>query len=227
MKNRYDGSIREADDLILSLTPGNSLKSVLALDLTDRLRIVPNPRIIEIGCGQGELALRICKLIPHADLTLVDVSPEMITHARRTLRNYRQAVFIEDDAEAFLEKSEHGAYDCAVSTWVVHNIPWEDKKKLFKGIFSILKEGGELVLMDKIYPDDSLVAERLHNAQIKRYQKIPGQAGNDLLMHETVDFSDAYRMSETQTEHELRSAGFSAVITIDRIGRDLLIRAVK
>lgn len=229
MENRYDSNIREANQMILDLTPGNvTLRVMLACELAGLVKGKTNPKIIELGCGEGDLTEYLFKVIPDLNLELLDVSPEMITLAKEKLSNRIQSVsFVEQDAADYLNKVGNDTYDFIISAWTVHNFPWNDKKKLFQQIYDSLKPGGVMLLMDKLYEDDSKAAQLSYDMQIERYKKLGDSVREDMLSHEVQDFSDDYRMQETQTKEVLESIGFKGCKVVDRVGRDVVITASK
>ena len=81
----YFGAMAERyDDLIRRAVPRYD-------ELSDRLiEYLPDAaRILELGCGTGRLSLALAARFPHATLTCVDASPEMveITRSRLTARD--------------------------------------------------------------------------------------------------------------------------------------------
>jgi S-adenosylmethionine-diacylgycerolhomoserine-N-methlytransferase len=49
-------------------------------------------RVLEVGCGTGSNMLALCEAFPNAHITGVDLSSEMLSIARRKLRNYADRV---------------------------------------------------------------------------------------------------------------------------------------
>lgn len=229
MDNRYDNSLREANQMILDLTPGNvTLRVMLACEFRERIKGKAEYRVIELGSGEGDLTAYLFKVIPDIALEVLDVSPEMISSAKVRLAEYGNRVtYIANDANDYLKSVGDTAYDFILSAWTIHNFTWEDKKKLFVQIFSSLKPGGMMLLMDKIYADDPKEAQVSYGMQIARYKKLGDLVRDDMLAHEVQDFSDDYRMSETQTREVLETIGFKDFKIIDRVGRDVVIAVTK
>lgn len=229
MENRYDNNIREANQLILDLTPGNvPLRVMVAYELASILPSKNNPKIIELGCGEGDLTWYLFKVIPSLQIEALDISAEMIASAKEKLASHQNAVtFIQDDASTYLKNSGEDVYDVIISAWTIHNFIWNDKKKIFEQIYTSLKTGGVMLLMDKIYEDDPVAAQASYDMQINRYKKLDDMVRDDMLSHEVQDFSEDYKMSETQTKQVLEAIGFKNFKVIDRVGRDAVISAEK
>ena len=61
--------------------------------------------LLELGCGTGNLSLRLMKKYPKANFTVVDLSKNMLEVTRNKLKNYEgQIHFIEDHRFTLVEK---------------------------------------------------------------------------------------------------------------------------
>ena len=229
MKNRYDDNIREANQTILDLTAGNvTLRLMLAFELLDKLKEKTDHKVIELGCGEGDLTHYLFKVIPNLEMEVLDVSAEMLSLAKTKLVNYRDKVrYMQSDANEHVKFVGNEQYDVIVSAWTIHNFIWDDKKEIFQQIFSSLKPGGTMLLMDKIYADDPVVSQSSYDSQIARYEKLNDLVREDMLAHELQDYSPEYKMSELQTKVTLESVGFKNFKIIDRIERDVVVSVQK
>jgi trans-aconitate 2-methyltransferase len=66
------------------------------VDLAALVPIRPGMRVVDLGCGTGELTSRLARLLPESDVTGIDTSAEMLvqaeTHARPGIRFERRAI---------------------------------------------------------------------------------------------------------------------------------------
>ena len=95
----------------------------------------PDERILDIGCGLGQLTAKIAQ--SGAEVLGVDASPSMIEQARR---NYPQIKFEVVDATRM---GFHAEFDAAFSNAALHWIL--DASQVASRVYNALKPGGRLV----------------------------------------------------------------------------------
>lgn len=229
MENRYNNTLREANQMILELTPANTvLRIVLSFLLKEKLAGRADSRIIELGCGEGDLTERMLAVNKDVSVEALDVSKEMLEMAKMRLQSFAPRVaFVHADAGEYLEERGPGVYDFILSAWVIHNFTWDDKRQLFRHIFASLKTGGYMLFLDKVYPDDENLSRRYYESQVKRYRLVEGAAGDDIIQHEAQDFSLDYRMKESETLECLNKVGFRNIEVVDRVEREVVMSARK
>jgi ubiquinone/menaquinone biosynthesis C-methylase UbiE len=227
MRNRYDGLLRTHNDAILSVIPG--CPYVWRAMGFEVWRHYDGGKMLELGCGSGESALAVLEQVfveemVGSKLDLLDISPEMINSAYELLNRYLDRVnFIRGDALEYLDGAT-ARYDVVYSSWLVHNLPWDEKRRLFAGVCAVLKPGGAFVLMDKVYPGDKQEADRLLRLQQDRYLRgfIAPEIGEAIYQHELEDYGPLYRMDEVQLREEL-AKHFAEVTPIDRVEREMIL----
>ncbi|MBE8991220.1 class I SAM-dependent methyltransferase [Nostoc sp. LEGE 12450] len=123
-------------------------------------------RILELGCGTGELSLKILKRFPNAQVIALDYSPRMLQFAQDkiTASGYQkrwvgtQADF--GDWANNPEKLDIGSeFDACVSSLAIHHLQDEMKLKLFSRIAVSLTQDGCFWNGDPILPESSALAE--------------------------------------------------------------------
>ena len=105
-------------------------------------------KILDLGAGTGETAVRVAEKHPSAHLLGIDESPEMLAYARRRLP---QGDFIVGRLEDPVPQEQ---YDLVVSALAVHHLDGPDKARLFRRIAERLVPGGRFVMADVVMPDD-------------------------------------------------------------------------
>jgi tRNA (cmo5U34)-methyltransferase len=105
-------------------------------------------RLLELGTGTGETALRVLARHPGAALVGIDVSADMLAVARERLPD-------ADLREARLEDPlPQGPFDLAFSVLAIHHLDGPGKADLFHRVAAELVPGGRFVIGDVVVPDD-------------------------------------------------------------------------
>lgn len=104
----------------------------------------PADRILEIGCGEGQLTEELTRAFPRATITGIDITP-------RVGRLYRgpqgRATFLHR-AVAELAAERRGAFDLAIVADVLHHMPWAEHAQFLRDAAIALAPGGRLALKD-------------------------------------------------------------------------------
>jgi tRNA (cmo5U34)-methyltransferase len=124
-------------------------------------------RILELGCGTGELSLRILKHFPDAQVVAIDYSPRMLQFAQSkiTAAGYQQRwTGVEADFGEWANHPENFGvigkeFNACVSSLAIHHLQDEMKFKVFKRICNSLCEGGCFWNADPILPESPALAE--------------------------------------------------------------------
>jgi tRNA (cmo5U34)-methyltransferase len=103
-------------------------------------------RVLELGTGTGETALRVRALHPEAAWVGIDASEPMLARARERL----------PDADLRLQRLEDelppGPFGLVLSALAVHHLDGVGKRELFARVARVVEPGGRFVLGDVVVP---------------------------------------------------------------------------
>ncbi|MEH2060989.1 MAG: methyltransferase domain-containing protein [Nostoc sp.] len=123
-------------------------------------------RILELGCGTGELSLKILNRCPDAQVIALDYSPRMVQFAQDkiTAAGYQQRwTGIEADFGDWANNPEKfnigSEFDACVSSLAIHHLQDEIKLKLFERIATSLTQYGCFWNADPTLPESPVLAE--------------------------------------------------------------------
>jgi tRNA (cmo5U34)-methyltransferase len=105
-------------------------------------------RLLELGTGTGESALRVLPRHPDATLVGIDASADMLAVARDRLRGADLRVARLEDP------LPDGPFDLVFSVLAIHHLDGRGKADLFHRVAAVLDPGGRFVIGDVVVPDD-------------------------------------------------------------------------
>jgi len=95
--------------------------------------------ILDLGSGNGNVTAQLIPYFPNATFTLVDASAEMIALCRQQFKDYN-IIYVNSYFKDFVFEEEN--YDLVVAGFSLHHCDDNEKKTLFRNIYTSLKKGG-------------------------------------------------------------------------------------
>ncbi len=140
---RFRALTRLYDPLVQLTLKDAKLKSLLV----ERLGVEDGMRVVDIGCGPGNLAIRIALAHPTARVVGLDGDPEILGIARRKASEAGVDVsFTEGLATA--PPLEPESFDRVVTSLVLHHLTPLDKRTALRAMWSLLRHGGRVLVAD-------------------------------------------------------------------------------
>jgi ubiquinone/menaquinone biosynthesis C-methylase UbiE len=124
------------------------------------LELGASGRFLDIGTGPGHIPLLICEEVPGSSVLGVDLSENMLIHAKRHC-----------EASAFADRIEYqlmdakdlelpdGHFDAVYSNTILHHIP--DPRSFLSGAYRMLRPGGALLIRDLFRPESEARRDEL------------------------------------------------------------------
>jgi ubiquinone/menaquinone biosynthesis C-methylase UbiE len=107
-------------------------------DIVSGLEPRPGMRVLELGCGTGELTFQLVDA--GADVTALDISPGMIDLARSRLSRFRPDAAVRFVVAPAEETGlEAGSFDAVVGKWILHHV---DLGEATREVRRVLRPGG-------------------------------------------------------------------------------------
>jgi ubiquinone/menaquinone biosynthesis C-methylase UbiE len=112
-------------------------------------------KILDLGFGSGQIEQILLAKIPTAQIVGVDSSEVMIAKAKDKLTSvFDNVITILHNLEDISSlKLPDQSYKFVITSQVLHEIPSEKKKAIFKFVFDHLPSGGMYLLLDKVLVD--------------------------------------------------------------------------
>ena len=115
--------------------------------LLSQAAISPGQRVLEIGCGTGNLTLLAQRLNPAAQFVGIDPDPKALARARR--KAGREGFTIQFDP-GFSQELPYpdASFDRVLSSLMLHHLPPDARLVTLQEAHRVLKQGGSLHLLD-------------------------------------------------------------------------------
>ncbi|MHA3704406.1 class I SAM-dependent methyltransferase [Jatrophihabitans sp. YIM 134969] len=109
-------------------------------DLLASLGLRGDERVLDLGCGVGDVAHALARAVPDGSVTAVDADPDMVRAAsQRSAPNLQvEQVRAQDVGSRF----GADAFDVVVSVAVLHWVPVADQAAVAEGVAHVLVPGG-------------------------------------------------------------------------------------
>lgn len=142
-------------------------------DLHDRftnevLRRAKPSKMIDLGCGFGKSARPFYRDAPDIQLTAVDLSAPCLRVAALNARDdgARSVQFAQRDAAD--TGFESGSFDTVTSTMLLHEVSPPHLERLVEESFRLLEDGGTVVHLDFLVPEDQPFKRFIHYTHGRR-----------------------------------------------------------
>jgi ubiquinone/menaquinone biosynthesis C-methylase UbiE len=109
-------------------------------------------RVADVGCGTGRFIDALKQAWPRLTVTGIDMSEPYLAEAKVHLQRWCWTDLIVGNAEALPLLNE--SQDAVTSIFMVHELPPEVRRAVFREFARVLKRGGRLVLVDSLQIGD-------------------------------------------------------------------------
>jgi ubiquinone/menaquinone biosynthesis C-methylase UbiE len=115
--------------------------------LVDQLGLRPGQRVLEIGCGTGNLLLAAKQTQPAAVAVGLDPDLAALARARRKARRRGLAVQLDRGYADELPYPDDSV-DVVLSSFMLHHLPDDERETAVREVVRVLRPGGVLHLVD-------------------------------------------------------------------------------
>jgi len=108
---------------------------------------------LELACGTGRFLTFVCDNYPRLNVTAVDLSPNYLSKARKTLRKWRNVSFVNANVEQMPVADD--SQDVVTCVYLFHELPPKVRRTVACEIARVLKPGGTLIFTDALQKGDT------------------------------------------------------------------------
>lgn len=159
-------------------------------------------RALDLGCGPGDIPLRLAHAFPDATIDAVDGAEAMLAIAREAAAGEPQVAARIRWLRAYLPSPalETSAYGAVLSNSLLHHMA--DPLDLWRAVRDCARPGAAVLVMDLARPDNATEVERL--------LALHAAGAPDLLVRDfRASLHAAYRIDEVR--EQLAAAGLAGV----------------
>jgi tRNA (cmo5U34)-methyltransferase len=227
IRRRFDGDVERFSNL--ETGQSSTIDAPLALELIVRAAAAATPRarrLLDVGCGAGNYALRMLQALPGLDVTLVDLSRPMLDRAEERIRGATTGTVTCLQADVRDLDLGEERFDLVTAAAVLHHLRGEEEwRAVFASFHRSLAPGGSLWISDLV--EHSVPA--VQALMWERYGEYLTSLRNDAYREHVfayVEREDSPRPLLFQLDL-LRAVGFAGVDVLHKNGCFATFGAVK
>lgn len=198
IRRNFDQQVERFSNLETGQT--TAIDSPLCMELVARSAAQLNPgatRIMDLGCGGGNYAVKVSSFLPDVDCTLIDLSANMLEKAKeRVMENINGSVTTLQGDFREIEFGEN-CFDVITAGTTLHHLrddqEWES---VFEKVFKALKSGGTFWINDIVLSETEEINQMMLEGWI-------GEMGK----HHSADEIEMY-MSRYESEDTPRTLSY-------------------
>ena len=115
--------------------------------------------IVDLGCGPGDIAIRLARSHPTCRITGIDASAPMISYAEHAVEKAELTDRIQFLCQRFQEVTLPSPADAIISNSLAHHVP--NPLRFWYGVKALVKPGGPVFVMDLLRPDSLDAAQEI------------------------------------------------------------------
>lgn len=174
VKKHFQIQVPDYPSLMQRLIPFYDAQRDLMLGLIPLGRNAPL-RLLDLGCGPGLMAERVLMEFPCAQVTLFDLTQEMIEACRSRLGetariSYRVGDFRNDDFG--------NNYDVVLASLSLHHATLSERPILSERLFRCLAHGGRLITTEVIVDESPTIREQQYEMW-QQFMNAQGENGGE------------------------------------------------
>jgi tRNA (cmo5U34)-methyltransferase len=216
IRNNFDQQVERFSDIETGQT--TAIDSPLCMELVARSAALLNPnakRVMDLGCGGGNYAVKVTSLLPDVDCTLIDLSGNMLAKAvERVAANISGKITaIQGDYREI--PLEENAYDVITAGTTLHHLREDQEwESVFTKVFKALKPGGTFWINDIVIGETDEINLMMLGGWLSILKKQVSPEEVDMYM-ERYESEDTPRTLSYQLDL-MKQVGFSETIVLHK-----------
>lgn len=216
IRKNFDQQVERFSNIETGQT--TAIDSPLCMELVARSAALHNPdarRILDLGCGGGNYAVKVISLLPNVDCDLIDLSANMLEKAKQRVHENTTGTVTAFQGDYRDIPLEDNAYDIVTAGTTLHHLRGDqDWELVFTKVFKALKKGGSFWINDIVIGETEEINQMMLKGWLSMLQKQISQ--EEIAMYlERYESEDTPRTLSYQLEL-MKQVGFSKTIILHK-----------
>lgn len=173
IRQNFDQQVERFSNIETGQT--TAIDSPLCMELVAKSASMLNPnatRVMDLGCGGGNYAVKVTSFLPDVDCTLIDLSANMLAKAEERVSANISGNVLAIQGDYRNIPMEENAYDIITAGTTLHHLREDSEWKLvFTKVFKALKKGGTFWINDIVLGETDEINRMMLDGWLSMLQK--------------------------------------------------------
>ncbi len=216
IRRNFDQQVERFSNIETGQT--TAIDSPLCMELVARSAALLNPeakRVMDLGCGGGNYAVKVTSLLPDVDCTLIDLSANMLAKAEeRVAANISGKVLAIQGDYRDIDLGEN-CFDVITAGTTLHHLREDQEwKSVFAKVFKALKPGGTFWINDIVISETDEINQMMLGGWLSILRKQVSPEEVEMYM-DRYESEDTPRTLSYQLDL-MKQVGFSETIVLHK-----------
>jgi tRNA (cmo5U34)-methyltransferase len=216
IRRNFDQQVERFSNLETGQT--TAIDSPLCMELIARSAALHNPdasRIMDLGCGGGNYAVKVTSFLHDVDCTLIDLSTNMLEKAEERVKVQISGKVMAIQGDYRDIPFEENIYDVITAGTTLHHLREDQEwKSVFSKIYKALKPGGTFWINDIILGETEKINQMMIDGWIGSMRKYHSQEEIEMYL-ERYETEDTPRTLSYQLEL-MKEIGFQETFVLHK-----------
>ena len=216
IRQNFDQQVERFSNIETGQT--TAIDSPLCMELVARSAALLNPdakRVMDLGCGGGNYAVKVTSLLPDVECTLIDLSANMLAKAEERVAANISGKILAIQGDYREISLEENTYDVITAGTTLHHLREDQEwESVFTKVFKALKPGGTFWINDIVISETDEINQMMLGGWLSILRKQVSPEEVDMYM-ERYESEDTPRTLSYQLDL-MKKVGFSETIVLHK-----------
>lgn len=175
IRQRFDADVERFSNLETGQSATVDAPLAMTLVAETAAAVTPQARdLIDVGCGAGNYSLKLLQHLPNLNVTLIDLSRNMLDRAVERVRAVTAGSVTPVEGDVREIALAPGAADIILASAVLHHLRTDDEwRMVFQQFFEALRPGGSIWIFDLVehtLPEVQRIQWRMYGEYLSRFK---------------------------------------------------------